>query len=99
MHIIASVQPAHVDRAPSAVAPALPACGRAGRCADVPADPSPQLGLEARLAARVRRSPEEFHAAAKATQQLWGQADWQPQSRCFTTLLWRSSRQRAAAMM
>ena len=67
--------------------------------ADMPADPSPQLGLEARLAARVRRSPGEFHAAAEAAQRLWGQADWQPQSRCCTMLSDRSSVQHVAAMM
>lgn len=44
-----------------------------------------QLGLEARLAARVKRSPEEFHAAAEAAERLWGRADWQPESRCSNT--------------
>jgi hypothetical protein len=57
----------------------------------VPAGCTLQLGLEARLAARVRRSPEEFHAAAEAAERLWGRADWQPQSRCITPLLERSS--------
>ena len=44
-----------------------------------------QLGLEARLAARVKRSPKEFHAAAAAAERLWGRADWQPESRCSNT--------------
>lgn len=40
-----------------------------------------QLGLETRLAARARRSPAEFHAAAEVAEKRWGAADWMPNSR------------------